>query len=857
MIARRLLAGFILANCSVAAPQSLLAAEPAPQSAGPAVGQQVEHFEKQVRPLLAAKCWKCHGTEKQKASLRLDSASGVAAGGDSGPAVVPGDPEHSPMIVAIRYADDPKMPPDGKLSDSEIATLTTWVKDGAAWPKYPESQESSGDEAAAAALAKSPPADGPDPLWAFRPMSNAPPPEANPAHGSQSTVDRFLMARLDELGLSSAPPADRRTLIRRAYLDLVGLPPPPEEVQNFVNDPATDAFAKLVDKLLASSEYGERWARHWLDVARYADSGGYETDMYFRNAWRYRDYVVKSLNDDKPYNRFVQEQIAGDELWPDDLALDGSYVMPKAKIEHLEARVGTGLYALGTQIHESNMDGKKLDYERLTDWADTTGSVFLGLTLGCARCHDHKFDPISQRDYYGLQAVFAGSKEVEMPLINGMQIADFKQHYPRIVAIDEARRAYRLFEQKVKGRKLTAEEEQEKHALRDKIASLVLELPENGASTPNDRFDGLMEVPTASVLGHVDAALVSEVHILNRGDLDRPKRKASPEIPAILRAATGYREPLGGPLTSRKQLALWLTSGEHPLTSRVMVNRIWQWHFGAGLVATPNDFGKMGLPPSHPALLDWLARQFVEHGWSIKHVHRLIILSEAYQRSSAYHDPKNLAVDADNRYLWRMNRRRLEAEALWDFVHATAGTLTQKLGGRPVVPALADDEISALREPWQWTVSADPKEHTRRGLYILVRRNFRFPMFEVFDSPVNSVSSPRRDVTIVAPQTLWSLNNRRAFRQAQQFAGRLVREAGRELPACVDRAWAVALGRPPSDTEKSEALQLIETLSASSASAAPLEDPPAELAKLPPERAAALAKLCLAIFNLNEFMFID
>ncbi len=503
------------------------------------------------------------------------------------------------------------------------------------------------------------------------------------------------------------------------------------------------------------------------------------------------------------------------------------------------------------------MDAKKLDYERMTDWADTTGSMFLGLTLGCARCHDHKFDPISQRDYYGLQAIFAGSKEVELPLINGMEIADFKQHYPRIVAIDEARRAYRLFEKTVSGRKLTPEEEKQKQALRDKIAAAVLELPDNAASSPGDRFDGLMEIPTASVLGHIDGPLVPPVHVLNRGDLDRPKKKVSAEIPTVLRQATGYRDPLGGPTTSRKQLAMWLTSPDHPLTARVMANRIWQWHFGSGLVATPNDFGKMGLSPSHPELLDWLAKRFVEQGWSVKQMHRLIMLSDTYQRASAYHDPNNLAKDADNRYLWRMNRRRLEAEALWDFVHSAAGTINLKIGGRPIVPQLADDEMSALREPWQWTVSADPKDHTRRGLYILVRRNFRFPMFEVFDTPVNSVSSPRRDVTIVAPQILWSLNNRRAFCQAQEFAGRLVREAGQDPGACIDRGWAIALGRSPSETEKAEALRLVETLAADAGSSASLENPPAELAKLPPERAAALAKMCLAIFNLNEFIFVD
>ncbi len=844
-----------LATCAAIA--ALLAVAPAAVRGGETAAAASEHFERQVRPLLAEKCWKCHGPEKQEASLRLDSAAALAAGGDSGPAVAAGDPEHSLLVQAIRREGDIKMPPDETLEQGQVALVVAWVKSGATWPSYPDAAKPDADRSSAEALLAAPPAETGDPLWAFRPVADPQPPIIRAAGEPGSPIDRFIIARAESLGLACAPRADRRTLIRRAYFDLVGLPPPVEEVERFAADASSDAFAKLVDKLLASNEYGQRWARHWLDVARYADSGGYETDMYFRNAWRYRDYVVKSFNDDKPYDRFVQEQIAGDEIWPDDLALDGSYVMPKQKLEHLEARIGTGLYTLGPQIHESNMDARKLDYERLTDWADTTGSVFLGLTLGCARCHDHKFDPISQADYYGLQAIFAGSREVELPLINGMEIADFKQHYPRIIAVDEARRAYRLFEKRVAGRKLSAEEENEKRALRDKIAAAVLELPEQGASTPNDRFDGLMEVPTATVLGHVDAPLVSDVHVLGRGDLDRPKRKVSAEIPAILRAATGYGEPLAGPFAGRKQFALWLTRPDNPLAARVMVNRVWQGHFGAGLVATPNDFGRMGLAPSHPELLDWLARRFVESGWSIKQLHRSIMLSDAYQRASAYENPQNLARDGDNRFLWRMNRRRLEAEALWDFVHAAAGTLNLKLGGRPVVPKLAEDEMSALREPWQWTVSADPAEHTRRGLYLLVRRNFRFPMFEVFDSPVNSVSSARRDVTIVAPQALWSLNNRRAFGQATQFAGRLVREAGAQPSACVERAWAIALSRPPSETEKSEALALIAALELAAGSSPPLDEPPAELAKLPPARAAALAKFCLAVFNLNEFLFVD
>jgi mono/diheme cytochrome c family protein len=830
-----LVLGCLLLTSALAVLGPYLPAKGAP----PAGGTAVEHFENKVRPLLAARCQKCHGAAKAKGGLRLDTAAGLAKGGDSGPVIIKGKPDESLLIQAVRHDGDLKMPQGGKLSAREIADLVAWVKAGAVWPEIGKKLHAKGT------------------WWAFRPVKDVTPPRVKAKRWVKSDLDAFILARLESQGLTPAPAADRRTLIRRAYFDLLGLPPPPEAVEPFVKDKAPDAFARLVDRLLQSPHYGERWGRHWLDVARYADSGGYETDMYYRNAWRYRDYVVKSFNDDKPYDRFVQEQIAGDEIWPDDLALHGNYQVSAKKQKHLEARIGTGLYTLGPQVHESNMDAKKIEHERLTDWVDTTGSVFMGLTVGCARCHDHKFDPISQRDYYALQAVFAGSQEKEVPLINGMEIADFKQLYPAILAVDEARKAYRLFERRVAGRALTAAEQGEKRKLLEAIAQAVLALPEQANSTPNTPWDGLMEIPTATVLGHRNRALVPTVRLLNRGDLDRPRQKVGPDLPAVLRQATDYHKALPGPFGSRKQLALWLTRPNHPLTARVMVNRIWQHHFGRGIVATPNDFGRMGQPPTHPELLDWLALRFVRGGWRVKEMHRLIMLSRTYQMASAYPNADNSKKDPNNRYLWRMNRRRLEAEALWDFLHATAGTLNLKTGGRPVVPPLAEDELTALRERPNWTVSADPKEHTRRGLYILVRRNFRFPMFEVFDSPVNSVSSPRRSVTTVAPQALWLLNNRRAFRQAQEFAGRLVREAGDRPAAWVDRAWRIALGRPPSRQEKRDVLRLLDKLTASSAKARPLDRPPAALAKLPAARAAALAKLCLAVFNLNEFLFID
>ena len=712
--------------------------------------------------------------------------------------------------------------------------------------------------------------------WSFRkPVRPAVPEKTALLQGDRvrNPIDAFVLTNLQGLGLSPAPIAQKHTLVRRAYLDLLGLPPTPEQVAKFVNDASPDAWPKLIDELLESKHYGERWGRHWLDVARYADSAGYETDFYYRNAWRYRDYVVKSFNDDKPYDQFVQEQIAGDEIWPGNLDLDPKrvYIISQEQARSLEARTGTGLYALGPQIHESALDARKLRYETVIDWVDTTGSVFMGLTFGCARCHEHKFDPITQRDYYAMQAIFSGSVEVERPLLTGMEIADWKQHYPQVIAVDEARLAYQLFEKRVSGRDLTPEEQEERHRLLEEIGRAVLRLPRRGLSVPHTPFDGLMERPTISVLGHERPPLVQPVHRLDRGELSQPREKVGPGFPTVLAAATGWKKQLKSPFGSRKELALWLTRPEHPLTARVMVNRIWHWHFGRGIVATPNDFGSMGQPPTLPQLLDWLATEFVAQGWSVKKMHRLIMLSSTYQMSSRYSTEEHLLQDPDNRYLWRMNRRRLEAEALWDAVHATAGTLNLKMGGRPVVPPLAADEIAALRTRWHWPVSADPKEHTRRGMYILVRRNFRFPMFAVFDAPVTSVSCPERDVTTVAPQALWGLNNRSVFRQAQEFAGRIVNEAGNAPAEWIERAWLIALARPPSVAEKQEATALMETLaqrasgsepeelatSGGTSTPSPLENPPEKLAALPDARAAALVKLCLGIYNLSEFSFVD
>ncbi|MEZ6034495.1 MAG: DUF1549 and DUF1553 domain-containing protein [Planctomycetaceae bacterium] len=697
-------------------------------------------------------------------------------------------------------------------------------------------------------------------MWSLRALEQVEPPPIDSLQFSdrvRNPIDQFVLQRLEAAVLEPAPAADRRTLIRRAYFDLLGLPPTPEQVNAFLADKADDAWPRLIDSLLASKHYGERWGRHWLDVARYADSGGYETDIYYRNAWRYRDYVVNSFNSDKPYDVFVQEQIAGDELWPDNLDLDPRrvYNVSAEKQRHLEARIGTGFYALGPRIHESGLDAKRLAYESLTDWADTTASAFMGLTLACARCHDHKFDPITQDDYFALQAIFADAREIELPLWHSMGEADWRQNYPRVVAVQEAREACRLFEASVQGKALSPDELAHKQLLLAAIGQAVMNLPTTTAGQETIPYDGLMHIPVANVLGREHPALIRPVYLLDRGELHKPQSRVRAALPASLAAATTTSLELQAPYEARKEFALWLTRKDHPLTGRVIVNRIWHWHFGRGIVETPNDFGNMGQPPSHPELLDWLTTQFVRDGWKIKNLHRLIMNSAVYRQSSQFETAGNLSADFDNRLLWRMNRRRLEAEALWDNVHASAGTINLKMGGPPVVPPLAEDEIASLRDKWHWVVSADPAQHTRRGIYILVRRNFKFPMFEVFDTPVTSQSCPVRDVTTVAPQALWCLNNASVLRQAMHMAGRVVGDAGNDPTTQVDRAWQIALGRPPSDAESTAAIKLLHDLQQSSSSSAP--ELPDSLRSVPPSHAQALAKLCLALFNLSEFAFVD
>jgi hypothetical protein len=630
--------------------------------------------------------------------------------------------------------------------------------------------------------------------WAFQPIRVVQPPD-DPSGWSVNPVDRFIRAKQRDHHLQPTELADKRTLLRRVTLDLLGLPPTSEEIEAFLADSSADAWAKVVDCLLASPRYGERWARHWLDVVRYADTGGFEADHLYPSAWKYRDYVIRSFNADKPFDRFIQEQVAGDELWPNDP----------------EAVLGTGLYCVGPALDESAMVSNQLEYEWLTDAADTTGAAFLGLTFGCARCHNHKYDPITQKDYFAMQAIFAASD--------------------------------RPFPEKTR-------------LLRIKMLNGLL----SDAPVPKELLgDPRCQVQTEEKLGFrlVHRSEPLEVHRLKRGELSKPLETVAASLPAVLTRSVRHDDLSDStPEKRRARLAQWLISPDNPLTARVLVNRVWAWHFGQGIVRTSNDFGSQGEPPTHPELLDWLARDFIDHGWNLKHLHRLILSSNTYRMQSAQsrerERPGNsspsltvgalrgLQRDPENRLLWHWPRRRLEGEAIRDNMLACAGALNSKPFGPPVVPSLGREELTGLfMSNEKWPVTPNRSEHSRRSIYLLVRRTFLYPMFAAFDPPEVMTSCPGRQQTVVPTQALTLLNSPVAHEQARAFAKRLRKDSADPSTAdprwekIVGRAWLLAYCRPISPKESERVVRSLRS------------------------REITLEQLCLALFNSNEFVFLE
>jgi mono/diheme cytochrome c family protein len=737
---------------------------PASALAADAQADSTEFFEKRIRPVLAEHCYSCHSSraEKLKAGLFVDSREGLLQGGDLGPAVIPGNPDQSLFIRAIRHTDaDLQMPPkNGKLSERQIADLTQWVRTGAPWP---EEASTTPTRVARTGMTIT---DEDRAWWAFQPIRHPDLPSAASSDPIDHPVDAFVHAALKSKGLKPNPKATPRERIRRVYMDLLGLPPSPEEVEAFESDPSPDAWSRLVDRLLARPQYGERWARHWLDVVRFAQSSGYERDGEKPLAWRYRDYVVQAFNEDKPYDQFIREQIAGDEMEP----------------YHRDAVIATGFQRLGVCDDEPD-DRRMAEFDELDDILSTTSSTFLGLTVGCARCHDHKFDPIPQADYYRLLGFFRNLR-----LNEGARYSLDSGNYLPLAEPEEVHRW-----QTVRETRLRRLQENLAVATEPVIKEELAKAIEATQAEP---------APWEWTLGVRDRGpLAPPTHLLVRGNAATPGSEVLPGFLAVLSTSGEVSPRVPAGYGRRLILANWIASPDNPLTARVLVNRIWHHHFGRGLARTLSDFGRAGSPPSHPELLQWLAADFIAHGWSIKHLHRRLLSSETYQRSSRADAADNLAADPGNDLYWRQNLRRLEAEAMRDTFLNISGELNPKMGGRGFFPRLSGEVLAGQSRPGQdWEIS-DRAELSRRSLYTFVRRSMMVPILETFDYSNTTSPLSERPTTTVAPQSLLLLNDAFLQQQAQAFAARLVREAGNTADAQVRRGFQLAVGRLPSPTE--------------------------------------------------------
>ncbi len=845
-------------------------------------------FESRIRPVLAAQCHSCHDAKLRMGGLDLTTAEGFRAGSATGPLLDSSTPENGRLLKAIGYDSAIRMPPSGKMPDTAIADLRTWVRSGALWPEQARVRAAAGEGNA---------------LWAFEPVVRPPVPEVRDPAWVRNPIDRFLLAAMEKHGLRPASPADPRTLLRRVTYDLTGLPPEAAEMEAFASDPSTAAYERVVERLLSSPRYGERWGRHWLDVARYADSTGVDEDHKYPYAWRYRDYVIDAFQRDLPYDQFVVEQLAGDRLPP-----------PPGERFNPRAMIATGFLAIGPKLL-AEVDKKKMLYDIVDEQIETAGKTFLGLTLNCARCHDHKFDPISTRDYYSLAGMFASgrllgelrppgtsvSRLYFPPLAPPEEARGYEEHEARKQALqrslddikDEAKEAYlrgqvsRLGEYMVaaaagktpdgldprivdrwssylkpgKDRrphleawlKAKAEERQAVGAAYAKEFAATLEErsavlarwrrdAREGKSPPKPSFpagenrfytevsapagpfglpkDGWERYLTADgrarleqqqaalkeldrnappapplVCGVVDGDPV-EQRVFVRGNHASPGPVAPRAVPAVL-AKNG--QPSFSPGSGRREFAQWVADPGNPLTARVMVNRIWMWHFGEGLVRTPNNFGVMGERPTDPALLDFLASEFVASGWSVKAMHRLILMSSAY-RMSVETGERKAEIDPSNRWWSRFNRRRMDLEEIRDTLLWLEGKIDFRMGGT-LQEGTGTEKVgtSVLR------LGFNPDDSFRRTVYLPLRRSNLPAMFTLFDFGDASTTSDGRSRTNVAPQALFSMNSSFTTRVAGAWARRLL-----ELPETGDegrirRAWLDAFGQSPSPGEVEEA----------------------------------------------------
>jgi hypothetical protein len=814
-------------------------------------------YARDVQPILTKHCTSCHGAKKQRSGLRLDSARASHRGGNSGPALVPGKSASSRLVIAVRGGTDdvPAMPPKGpRLSAKEISLLCAWIDSGAAIPAG-ETVKSS-DTAASK-------------HWAFQPIQRPPLPAVKNPHWCRTPIDRFILARLEKQGIAPAPEADRVTLLRRVFLDLIGLPPSPRDIDDFLSDERPDAYERVVERLLCSPHYGERWGRHWLDLARYADSNGYSIDSP-RSIWKYRDWVIDAFNKDKPFDQFVIEQLAGD-LLPHTTA---------------EQRIATGFHRNTQKNEEGGIDQEQFRVEAIVDRVNTTGTVFLGLTIGCCQCHDHKFDPLTQREYYQLFAFFNSCDEPTLELPTPEQLRKRREVRARIAALEKQLRtldtatpervamwegsltpeARAMLPAKIQailaiapnGRNFRQEQavitayrngEQVRHVvgglgqplsylaaahlqamsarkdLEKKIATLQKEMP---------------IIPTTLVLQ--ERKKPRDTYVMLGGDFLRKGAAVAPGVPRVLPSLAKKDRP------TRLDLARWLVDGRNPLTARVAVNRLWQQYFGLGLVETENDFGKQGTPPSHPKLLDWLAAEFMApspqpspppggegrvRGWSMKTMHWLIVRSATYRQSSR-NRPELATIDARNRLLARQNRLRLDAEVVRDVALASSGLLTRTINGPSVYPPQPNGVYAFTQVPRNWQPSRGADRY-RRGLYTFFWRSAPHPDLTVFDASDALSACTRRNRSNTPLQALTLLNDQGFYEFAQALAKRILHEGPNDDRDRIAFAFRLCLGRQPNDRER----QALERLLQRQRGAKPLD---------------AWTKVARVMLNLDEFI---
>lgn len=813
---------------------------PAPQTSPPL------DFDRDIRPIFAARCFGCHGEKKQSGGLRLDVKAPALRGGQSGPAIIAGKSAESLLIKRVTAEhEDERMPPAGPpLTAAQIATLKSWIDGGAVWP------ENETDRAAAR--------DKRLDHWAWQALKRPGVPAAgNPNLKPRNAIDSFIAAKLGQKGLTMSPEADRRVLIRRLSFDLLGLPTEPARVEQFVNDPDPQAYEKLVDEMLASPRYGERWARHWLDVVHYGDTHGYDKDKPRPNAWPYRDYVIRALNQDKPYARFVEEQLAGDVLYPNERdgvqALGFISAGPWDFIGHAE-------------LPETKTDGKIARHLDRDDMAANTIGTFTSVTVHCAQCHNHKFDPITQEDYYSVQAVFSALDRAEKKYFpdssltrsyneleqKKIELTERKRIIERDGAKDAGEPLVKLDGQILDLIKVDPPREEELAALRAKKTRMIDEAlkPEARAErakieselTPiNEKLKGF---PTPEVVyaGTVYYGVGDfrgtgptgghprPIYVLARGQVTHPGREVGPGALSMLTF-----EPARFALSKdasegerRAALAHWITNPKNPLTWRSIVNRVWQYHFGAGLVTTPNDFGLNGSAPSHPDLLDWLAVEFRDNGGSLKKLHKLIVTSATYRQTSAG-NPKAEAIDANNVFLWRQNRRKLEAEAVRDAVLTVSGKLDLTMGG----PGWQDFVVEHPEHSPHYEYGlADPEDARtwRRSIYRFIVRSQTQPWMTALDCADPSMRVDKRNESLSPLQALALLNNGFMVTQARHFAERLQKEKA-DLSEQIELGHRLAFGRAPTDAEREKYITFARNF--------------------------GLPNLCRVLLNLNEFSFAD